>query len=138
MKTSHIALIVIASVLLFFSLLVIAIISENPSAKMAATQSPDLELGAWHSERTYDWMTTEGEVKNISNVRLQHVQACVVWRDAAGNFITSDDALVEYDPIMPGQTSPFKVNTRYNPVMQTVEISFRFLGGREIKFSRRK
>jgi hypothetical protein len=30
------------------------------------------------------------------------------WYDKDGTFISSDDAPIEYQPLMPGHTSPFK------------------------------
>ena len=69
-------------------------------------------------------------VKNISSARLENVQAVAIFTDKNGNFITSADALIEYRPILPGQSSPFKVMQTYNPAMKSCRMEFkRFAGG---------
>jgi hypothetical protein len=73
-------------------------------------------------------------VKKISGQSLRNVQAVVTYRDRAGNFITSDDALIEYNPILAGQTSPFKVLTTQNPEMRTAFIEFKELMGGTIAY----
>jgi hypothetical protein len=78
----------------------------------------------------YGYSYVEGEVRNISNEPLQHVTAVASWYDASDTFITSDSALIEYDPLLPGQTSPFKVGTRNNPAIKRFSIGFKtMLGG---------
>ena len=47
-------------------------------------------------------------------------------------MITSDSSLIEYDPILPGQTSPFKVIERYNPAMEKANIEFKHMWGNRI------
>ena len=41
----------------------------------------------------------------------------------------ADTALVEYNPLMPGQTTPFKVMSTYNPVMKKCTIAFKEMFG---------
>jgi hypothetical protein len=66
----------------------------------------------------------EGEVVNISSSSIRFVMAVVSWYSSSGTFITSDRAVVDYTPLMPGQKSPFKVMTRINPEMATYSIEF--------------
>lgn len=75
----------------------------------------------------------EGQVKNISNLKLKNVQAIVTWYDKNGGMITSSSALIEYNPILPGQTSPFKVMKTANPAMQKAGVDFSHLLGGTIK-----
>ena len=92
----------------------------------------DLELLSWHWSKNYDYVTAEGQVKNISGRKLTRVQALVTWYDKNGDMITSDTSFIEYDPILPGQISPFKVMERYNPAMKKANIEFKYMGGGEI------
>jgi tetratricopeptide (TPR) repeat protein len=92
----------------------------------------DLELLNCHWSSEHGYVTAEGQVKNISGRKLERVEALVTWYDKNGNMITSDSSLIEYNPILPGQTSPFKVMERYNPAMQTANIEFKFMWGNRI------
>jgi hypothetical protein len=68
-------------------------------------------------------------VRNISGESLRNVEAVVTFYDKSGGFITSDDAIIEYNPILPGQVSPFKTITTWNPAMHTASIEFKSLMG---------
>jgi hypothetical protein len=85
------------------------------------------------------FLKVEGQVKNISKDSLKSVAAVVTWYDKDGGFIASDTTLIEYDPLLPDQTSPFHVLTRANPKMEKYSIGFkRLLGGTIPTDDRRK
>jgi hypothetical protein len=88
----------------------------------------------WHIEYSYAMM--EGQVMNISGQRLEDVMAVVNFYDAKGDFITSDQALIAYNPILPNQTSPFTIPTAYNPAMKKASVEFKYLMGGSIPFLR--
>jgi len=103
---------------------------EEPTA---ATE-PELLMGPkdwnWHYEAGF--AIAEGRVKNISGRSLDGVVAVAEWEAADGMFITSDDALIDYQPILPGQTSPWSIIGTWNPAMKNghARVSFRhILGG---------
>ena len=73
-------------------------------------------------------------MKNISDGPLRGVEVVASWYDKNGNFITSDSAVIEYSPIMPGQKSPFKTISRANPLMQRYTVSFKQLFGGELQW----
>ena len=52
-------------------------------------------------------------------------------------FVASDSALIEYEPLLPGQTSPFRVLTRYNPAIANCDIGFKSIGGAAIPYDER-
>jgi hypothetical protein len=52
----------------------------------------------------------------------------------AGDFVSSDDALIEYNPLLAGQTSPFKTITKGNPAIKRCKIGFKHFWGAEISF----
>jgi hypothetical protein len=91
---------------------------------------PRLELVSWNWGQTSEsFVEAKGLVKNISSERLENVQAVVTFFNKDKDFITSSDALIEYNPIMPGQTSPFSVLETYNPAMRSATIEFKHLMG---------
>ena len=98
----------------------------------------DLELLNWHWSTGHGYAKAEGQVKNISGRKLKNVEALVIWFDNNGNMITSDSSLIEYNPIMPGQTSPFSVMEQYNPAMTKARVEFKYLFGGSIQTYREK
>ena len=90
----------------------------------------------WHEE--YDYAIAEGSVKNISDIKLENVEAEVSFNAKDGSFITSADALIEYNPILPGQTSPFKVSVTFNPAMKSASLQFKYLMGGTIPWKKRE
>jgi len=99
-----------------------------PPPKPAGPQLQVLSKSGTIGEYGYSYV--EGQVKNISSESLEHVQAVVTWYTDGGEFITSDSALIEYDPLLAQQVSPFKVGTRTNPKMKRYKVEFnQLLGG---------
>ena len=83
-------------------------------------------------------MEARGQVKNISGQSIRDVVAVVSFYDKNGNFITSSSALIEFNPILAGQTSPFRVLETYNPAMHTASVQFKFLMGGTISTYHKK
>jgi hypothetical protein len=101
--------------------------STRPSNRSATSIRPStesevpeylLELVSLTDERSSSYITVHGQVKNISGEGLENVQAVIEYYDTSGNFVTSDSALIDYNPILAGQTSPFSVTTRDNPTIK--------------------
>ena len=110
--------------------------SDSPFAtNETKSAGPKLKLLSARGTIEYSHITVEGEVENISGEKLDNVQAVVMHYDSQNNLVTSDSALVEYDPLMPGQRTPFRVGTRYNPEMKTYIVDFKFLMGGTISFT---
>lgn len=74
----------------------------------------------------------EGQVKNTTSEALGNVEAVVTWYDSKGGFVTTSEALIAYNPLLAGQTSPFKVMTSTNPEMKKFNVSFKDLMGGQI------
>ncbi len=75
-------------------------------------------------------MTYEGLVTNDTSRSMENVMAVALYYTEDGTFVTSDDALIDFDPILPGQSSPFSVLTRNNPAITKCGIQFKeFFGG---------
>lgn len=60
--------------------------------------------------------------------------AVVIFRTENGTLVKTDDALIDYDPLMPGQSSPFQVLATENPAIKKLSLSFKHLLGGEIKY----
>lgn len=63
-----------------------------------------LRLGKWSWHKSSSsHVRAEGEVTNISGESLKNVEAIVTFRTKSGDFITSDSALIDYNPVLPNQ-----------------------------------
>ena len=105
-------------------------------AKIEMRRNAQLKLLDWHWKEEYDFAIVEGQVQNITARPLRNVEAVAVFKSENGELITSTSSLIEYNPIMPGQTSPFKVMVGYNPRMKNAGLDFKFLMGVSIPFYR--
>lgn len=106
-----------------------AVLSQYEHSQRAGA---DLRLKSWSWREEYSFAIAEGSVMNVSGRSLENVEAVVTFTTSDGTFITSDDALIEYSPLLPGQTSPWKVTTRWNPQMAKASIEFKTLRGERI------
>ena len=129
-------------ILIGLAVLLIVICQLLPKEKTGGTASPSsaptsdgpaLEVVSfrWGGTAGGGYVKAEGQVKNISDKSLRNVTAVVTFSDKSGGFITSSDAMIDYNPILPGQTSPFSVIETDNPAMHTgtAEVEFKFLMG---------
>lgn len=108
----------------------------STSAPVPSGPALYIEKG-WGCTHSSSYMTLQGQVTNVTNAPIRRVTAVATYSTADGTFVTSDTALVEYDPLLPGQTSPFKVLTRYNPALEKCNIAFKELIGGSIPFEYR-
>jgi hypothetical protein len=100
----------------------------RPDLKVPVAE-PKLMLLNWRWYEEHSYAIAEGEVRNVSALSLQNVEVVVRFYTSSGELITYDTALIEYNPILPDQTSPFKVMAKYNPQMSSASISFKYLMG---------
>jgi len=105
---------------------------EREQYRRLARAGSVLEVTAFGWSKEYSYAIVEGAVKNISSQSLRNVEAVAIFEDKSGGFITSDSALIEYNPILAGQSSPFRVGARWNPAMATCRIEFKQLMGGEL------
>lgn len=105
-------------------------VAEKP--RSAAPPEPELKIKSWRCDIEENYTYVRGEVKNLTDQKIEHVLAVATYKNKAGELVKSDDALVEFDPLMPGQTSPFEVITRNNPEITNCELNFATMRGRQL------
>jgi hypothetical protein len=106
-------------------------LSENISPQ---NTGPKLRLESWRCYKEHGYQYVSGEVTNITNMRLENVMVVGKFQDFFGEFVKSDSAIVEYNPILPGQTTPFRTGTTSNPQIENCEIDFKYLMGGTISY----
>jgi hypothetical protein len=106
---------------------------EKKEAELKRGCELELLSWSWHVLEFRTGIEVVGQVKNISLRPLYNVWVVANFYDADGNFIMHEVAPIEFDPLLVGQTSPFKlIMFGYNPAIKKVELQFKFLGGRII------
>jgi hypothetical protein len=113
-----------------------AIDSASSTPSPSVTRSPKLAL---LSSRGYEtdgggFHIVEGQVQNVGNQPLRHIEAVSTWYTKNDTFIKSDSAIIDFDPILPGQTSPFKTMSTTNPAMSKYTVEFKELLGGTVGF----
>lgn len=98
----------------------------------AARAGSLLELTSFSWSRGNGYITAEGMVKNITDQKLGHIQALFIGDTKSGQMVSYEDSFIEFDPLMPGQSSPFKVMLQDNPMIATGYMKFKFFGDEEI------
>ncbi|OQC29659.1 MAG: hypothetical protein BWX70_01549 [Verrucomicrobia bacterium ADurb.Bin070] len=101
---------------------------ERAAAKKRLEEA-HLVLMDWRWSEEYGYVTVEGQVGNISGRKLENVEAVARFFAEDGSFITSDSSIIEYNPLMPGQVSPFKVMDTHNPMMKKASVAFKLMWG---------
>lgn len=117
-------------------------IGDSPStSETSRTSTPDseivveapleykLELESSRFYKEYGFVNIEGKVKNISNENIDNIEAVAEFFDKDGNFIKSSSSLIDYNPILADQSSPFRVMTSDNPEIVSGEVTFKGLFG---------
>jgi hypothetical protein len=89
-----------------------------------------LELLGWNwEEASESFLEVQGQVKNITSANLDDIEVVVNFYTSDGAFVRSDSALIEYNPILPGQVSPFKVIVSNNPEIKKCSVEFKVFAG---------
>jgi hypothetical protein len=113
-------------------------IAANPVLANAPDTSPAAQATAPKllllSKRGYEsdsggYYYVEGQVKNTTDRPMRNVAVVATWYTKDGTFITTDQSLIDYNPLLPGQVSPFKSITRGNPQMSKFQVEFKELTG---------
>ena len=88
------------------------------------TLAEKLEMLSWRCDEERRYIIARGEVKNISAEPLS-LTAVVTYRDSAGKLVKHDRAMIEFNPLKSGQSSPFEVVSPSSPEIVACELAFR-------------
>jgi len=111
--------------------LVTSVTAQPAHAQSDAAEAP-LELIATRGYEEYGYNIVEGQVRNVSGSPLSGVAAVSTWFTTDREFVRADTAIIDYDPILPGQTATFKTIGHGNPEAKKYTVAFKFLLGGEI------
>jgi hypothetical protein len=110
--------------------------SDGPSAAVTpVTSIVSLTVPSWSCVIERGGIHVRGEVKNISNAPIEKVEVVGTFRTADATFVKTAEALIEYQPLLSGQTSPFDALDYDNPAILKAEISFKVFWGGRIAFT---
>lgn len=105
---------------------------REKAAQLAAR--PPLKVNSYNCVREYGFMTITGTVTNRSSQSINNLMVMGLFGTADGTIAKTADAMVDFQPLLPGQESPFKALTTINPALTTCGVKFKILMGGEVKF----
>jgi len=88
-----------------------------------------LQVESFNCYEEYGYFHITGEVTNISNRSLSNVEAVGRMYTDEGEFVKSDSALIDYNPVLSNQTSPFSIISTMNPAISKCIVNFKTLMG---------
>tara|TARA_R110000782_G_scaffold191199_4_gene281045 strand:- start:39 stop:605 length:567 start_codon:yes stop_codon:yes gene_type:complete len=109
--------------------------ADPPLEHQVQYAEPPLELQSWRCGTEHGYIHVRGEVKNVSTRKLENVMVVGMFYTKSGDFVKSESALIDYNPILPGQSSPFESMGTGNPAITNCKISFKSLFGGSIAYS---
>ncbi|MER8546469.1 FxLYD domain-containing protein [Mesorhizobium sp. M1169] len=103
----------------------------DAAAKEAAriASLPKLKVESWQCTNEYGFAKVTGEVTNRSSEPIESLMVIGIFRTSNDEFVKSAEAMVDYQPLMPGQTSPFPAMTTDNPIMRNCNVAFKTMFG---------
>lgn len=95
---------------------------------------PELEKGSENFSDESGFDKVSGEVTNISSQSLKNVEAETTFYDGSGNVVKTTSALLQLNPILPGQTSSYETIDTDNPAIKREKTKFSILMGGSVLF----
>lgn len=105
----------------------------TPPTTLAPADVLELQNWTW-GQSSARYVRAQGLVVNVSSRPLVRAQAVVQFYGKDDAFLSSDQAMLSFLPLQPGQSSPFLVVAKWHPDMHWAQIRFREIGGRELRF----
>ncbi len=90
---------------------------------------PPLKLISSKCRNEFGFIKYTGEVINRSKQPIDNLMAVGVFRTSNGGHVKSANALVDFQPLMPGQRSPFTIITGDNPAISDCFLAFKTMFG---------
>lgn len=116
--------------------------TSTPTSAVSTSAAPQerlpfLKLKSFRCTYEHGYATVVGEVANVTVLKLENVMAVASHYTAAGELITTDDSIIDFNPILAGQTSPFKVMSTHNPAMKRCSVNFKSMFGGAIRWQQK-
>lgn len=108
--------------------------SSGSGSYTRSSAPPLLLLSSSCGVETSTYMHSRGQVKNMTSQPIKNIEAIAEYYTKDGTFIISDDAFVEFNPLMPGQTTPYHVLLPGNPLIAKCSIRFKVMWGEELAY----
>jgi hypothetical protein len=104
--------------------------APRPTATAAAPAVQLEIISAKATRQSQKYWQVDGAVKNIGDKPLANVQAVAILIDAKEKKqVGSEIVMLAYNPIQPGQTSPFKLMVQDRPGVEGGWFEFKVSGG---------
>ncbi len=110
--------------------------TTEPQAISAAAPRAQLRLRSWRCYEEYGFQHIEGRVTNQTDRAFNNDLVVASFETSAGRLVKNETALVQFQPLMPGQTSPFTLVAIGNPQIDRCEIGFQIMSGPALSFDR--
>jgi hypothetical protein len=111
--------------------------SSAPSRSDPPSSSgPQLHVLAFSCSNEDGYAHVRGEVRSLASRPIENLMVIGELRQADGTLIKTAEAMVEYDPLMPGQASPFHALTPHNPLATNCGLAFKTLWGGQIAYTK--
>ena len=107
----------------------------SDSSGSSSANVPPLAKGSENFSRESDYDIVSGEITNIGGDKLDDVEAVTTFYDSNGGVVTTADAVIDFNPLMPGQTSPYKTMNPDNPLIKTEKTEFHTMNGPLLAYS---
>jgi hypothetical protein len=115
------------SALAAFFIPAVAIAQSPPSAQIA--------ILAVTCTNTAAGPEVQGEVKNLSDGPLGDVDLSAIFNSSSGSFVSTSQIPANFNPILPGQTSPVDGYGGANPEITSVTVTPSIMDGPELSFT---
>lgn len=86
----------------------------------------------WNWSASGDYIHIEGEIRNVTTERIEGIKIILTFYDKSQRLVTSDISYANFDPIMPGQTSPYTSMISANPAIDTYTVQFSTRSGERL------
>jgi hypothetical protein len=107
-----------------------ATLLENAPIVSGSLEAPEiLELKGLSHDIKSDYLVIEGLVRNVAGTDLRNLVGKVSGVDGDGRFVTSEEVLLDFNPLATDAESPFKAVVRTSGRIATIKVQFRYLLG---------
>lgn len=97
---------------------------------------PPLKVHSWRCSNEHGFVKVHGAVTNQSDRAINRLMVTAIYTTGNGDVVKTSDAMVDFQPLLPGQRSPFSTMTTDNPAIRSCNVTFRTMSGGEVRAER--